>query len=67
MTVSYRRFVIGTKERPTVFLTSGGEVSDHAEDARLFEILEDANAEIQNCDEPELFKVYGVSINVCGL
>ena len=67
MDMKYRRFVVGTKERPTVFLMESGEVSEDAEDAQLFETIEDANEEIQKCDEPELFKLYGVEISVLGI
>lgn len=67
MDIRYRRFAIGTKERPTVFLMKSGEVSEDAEDAQLFDAIEDANAEIQKCDEPELFKLYGVEISVQGI
>lgn len=67
MDVSYFRYVIGTKERPTVFMMRGGEVSECVEDAHLFETFEGANAEIKNCDEPELFKVYRVTVTVCSV
>lgn len=67
MDIKYRRFAIGTKERPTVFLMQSGEVSDDAKDAQLFETIEEANAEIQKCDEPELFKLYDVEISVQGI
>ena len=67
MDIKYRRFAIGTKELPTVFLMKSGEVSEDAEDAQLFETIEEANAEIQKCDEPELFKLYDVEISVQGI
>lgn len=67
MNMKYRRFLIGTKERPTVFMMRGGEVSEDAEDAQLFGSIEAANAEINKCDEPELFKIYSVEITVQGL
>ena len=45
MDIKYRRFAIGTKERPTVFLMKSGEVSEDAEDAQLFETIEEVNNE----------------------
>ena len=50
-----------------MFLMKSGEVSEDAEDAQLFETIEEANAEIQKCDEPELFKLYDVEISVQGI
>lgn len=67
MNVSYYRYLVGTKERPTVFMTNSGELSEHAEDASLFETIEDANAEIKNCDEPESFKIYSTVVSICGI
>ena len=67
MDIKYRRFAIGTKERPTVFLMKSGEVSEDAEDDQLFETIEEASAAIQKCDEPELFKLYDVEISVQGI
>lgn len=67
MDINYRRFVVGTKERPTVFLMESGEVSEDAEDAQLFETMKAANSEVQKCDEPELFKLYGVKISIQGI
>lgn len=67
MDIKYHRFVVGTKERPTVFLMESGEVSEDAADAQLFETIEDANFEIQKCGEPELFKLYSVEICVEGI
>lgn len=67
MHVTYRRFIVGTKERPTVFLTPGGNVAENAEGAQLFETADDAKSEIQKCDEPELFQLYGVEVRVVGV
>lgn len=67
MDVHFRRFIVGTKERPTVVFMDNGGVSEDVEDAQLFETIEDANIEIKNCDEPELFKVYSVMITVEGV
>ncbi len=67
MDMKYRRFAIGTKERPAMFLMKSGNVSEDAEDAQLFETIEDANSEIQKWDEPELFKLYSVEISVQGI
>ncbi len=67
MDIKYHRFLIGTKERPTVFLMKSGDVSEDAEDAQLFETIDDANSEIQKCDEPEHFKLYGVEVIVKGV
>lgn len=67
MDIKYRRFVIGTKERPTMFLMKSGEVTENVECAELFEAIEDAKSEIQKCDEPEVFKLYDVEISVQGL
>ncbi len=67
MHMTYRRFIVGTKERPTVFLMSNGDISENAEDAQLFETADDAKFEIQRCDEPECFQLYGVEMRIVGV
>lgn len=67
MYAKYKNFVIGTKERPTVFLMKGGEGTENIEDAQLFHSIEDGEAERKNCDEPEMFKLFDVDIIINGV
>lgn len=67
MDITFKRFVVGTKERPTVFLTQSGEVSECPEDAHMFESIKKAEEEITHCDEPEIFKLYDVDVSINGV
>lgn len=64
MNVQFTRYLIGTIERPTMFIMSGGELSDNPEDAEIFDSLDIAEIEIQKCDEPNLYRVYDIEVNV---
>lgn len=64
MNLKFRRYLIGTIERPTMFIMPTGELSDNPEDAEIFDSVDNAEMEIQKCDEPELYKVYNVEVRV---
>lgn len=63
MNIKFRRYLIGTIERPTMFIMPTGELSDDPEDAEIFDSLDNAEIEIQRCDA-ELYKVYHVEVSV---
>lgn len=63
MNIKFGRYLIGTIERPTMFIMSTGELSDNPEDAEIFDSLDNAEIEIQRCDA-ELYKVYDVEVRV---
>ena len=64
MNIKFRRYLIGTIERPTMFIMPIGELSDNPEDAEIFDSVDNAEMEIQKCDEPKLYKVYDVEVRV---
>lgn len=64
MNIKFRRYLIGTIERPTMFIMSTGELSDNPEDAEIFDSVDTAETEIQKCDEPNLYRVYDIEVNV---
>lgn len=63
MTVEYKRYIVGTKERPTLFLMRGGELSEDLEDAYTMMTRTEAEEEIAHCDEAENFQVFEVKIS----
>lgn len=64
MKIILNRYMVGTKERPTVFMMRGGDLSEDCEDAELFESRDDAELEIEKCDQPQSFKIYDVRVEV---
>lgn len=64
MTVILNRFMVGTKERPTMFMMRGGELSENPECAMLLESRVDAELEIERCDQPQSFKIYDVRVEI---
>lgn len=62
MTQSFHVFVVGSKDRPTVFLMRSGECSDSVQDAMYHMDHADAEREIAKCDEPDLFRVYQATV-----
>ena len=67
MNAKFYKYAIGTRIRPTKFLTSDGELSEKAEDAALFDTYSDADKEIKNCDEPDAFTPYITEISICSI
>lgn len=57
MVASITRYVIITKDRPTLFGTFGGEPSDDLSDALFLPSIDEAKAELEKYDEPEMYQI----------
>lgn len=64
MKISRTKYVIVTKNRPTLFLTGTGELSEHFDDALILDDGEALVAERGKLDEPEKFEDLKVRISV---
>lgn len=60
----YTRFVIGTKDRPTMFLTEDADVSASVEEAKLFSNSADPYEEIRQLDDHDSYQLYFAEVVV---
>lgn len=62
MKSEFNIYIVGTKSRPTEFLTPSGEATPFLQEAMYHLEREDAEEEIQKCDEPDQFQVYEAKV-----
>lgn len=62
MECGFNIYIVGTKNRPTEFLTPSGEPTGFLQDAMYHMDRKDAEREIEKCDEPELFQIYEAKV-----
>ena len=64
MKIARTEFVIITKDRPTRFLTSTGELTDYFDEALILNNWDEVQEEQNKLDEPDRFDCVKVHINV---
>lgn len=64
MIIDTKMYIIGTKDRPTKFVTFTNEYTEDIGEAAFYMDKKLAEENMNDCDEPELYRLYEADVYI---